>query len=55
MNWEVPDLHTASTNCPLQNGEVFVSLLSVQVALTCTRGDLANITPMGREPKTKEN
>lgn len=39
----------------LQNGEPFVSLLSVQVALMCSCGDFANITPMGREAKTREN
>lgn len=39
----------------LQNGEPFVSLLSVQVALMCSGGDFANITPMGREAKTREN
>lgn len=36
-------------------GEPFVSLLSVQVALMHTGGNFANITPMGREVKTREN
>lgn len=48
-------LYIVITNCheSLQNGYPFFSLLSVQAALTCTGGNLANITHVDREAKNQ--